>query len=238
MSDAAVHFNPFADIGADVPADDVRNFAAGLARNGMPVADINGHLTARGVAPLVADSVEMAEQQRTDLLNDHNFVRRYQEGDPAAISKLTLLDLRISKGGARLTDRDPVAGDYRFQIAHRFDGAPDSKVEAYHGELATLSADLKLRPDLAKSFADLHLDAAARSARMLPEELGPYGEEQTEQLARVLGPDADQRMKVASELLSKTSGRPLDISRIAASNGAEAALVLIHQAEHLARARK
>jgi hypothetical protein len=61
---------------------------------------------------------------------------------------------------------------------------------------------------------------------------------ETATLHRALGPDAEQRIKTASETLSNAVGRPLELAKIVASDGASVALTLLHQAEVIVSATK
>jgi len=237
MTDQIVS-NPFADMSPDVPQETVRDYAAALVRNGMSVDEVNRHLAARNVAPLASNSLEMAEFKRERLMNDPGFTERYLNSDPSASAELLALDLRIAKGGLKLTDRGPSPSDYSFPIASRLPDAPVADVQKYHDELASFAADLKLPADLAKSLVDSHLDAAAREGRMTEDQREDYGREQTQAFRTALGTDADARIKAAQDVLNRVSGRQVDLSKIVKSNGADVAIALLFQAEHLAATRK
>ena len=57
-------------------------------------------------------------------------------------------------------------------------------------------------------------------------------------LQDAFGPDADACTKATSSVLSKVSGRNLDLAKIVQSNGAETALTLLHQAEYLVATKR
>ena len=230
--------NPFADMSPDVPQETVRDYAAALVKNGMSVDEINRHLSARNTAPLVTDSLDMAAAAKERLINDPAFSERYLRGDPGAVAEMTALDLRIARGGSKLTDREPQPSDYSFPIGGRFPDAPVADVQKYHDELASFAADLELPADIAKSLVDSHLDAAAREGRMTEDQREYYGREQTQAFRSALGTDADARIKAAQDVLNRVSGRQVDLSKIVKSNGADVAIALLFQAEHLAATRK
>lgn len=81
---------------------------------------------------------------------------------------------------------------------------------------------------------DGHFAAVKATAGMSAEEQGQYGQRETAVLG-ALGLDAETRIKAASEILSKASGRKLDLAKIVQSNGSSVALNLIFQADVLAR---
>lgn len=69
------------------------------------------------------------------------------------------------------------------------------------------------------------------------DEASMWSQRQTALLHSVIGADAEAKLKAASDTLSRASGRKLDLAAIVASNGADVALTLYHQAQALA-ARK
>jgi hypothetical protein len=227
-------FDPLADLPVEMPQDNVREYGAALVRNGMSVDDVNRHLTARGAAPLKADSLEMATFKRDQLLADPVFADRCLRGEPGATSQIHMLDVRIAKGGGgNLTDRDPAPADYDLHVASHMADAPIEAVQTYNDGLAKLASDLKLPEANAKALVASHFTAAKALAGMTDDERASYGQEQTRVLHSALGADAETRMKAASAVLSKVSGRSLDLSKIVQSNGADTALTLLHQAEYL-----
>jgi hypothetical protein len=235
MSEDTFGSDPLATIPADAPETSVREYAAALVRNGLSVDDANKHLAARNAAPLVHDSLEMAEAAKERLLGDPSFVDRYLKGDPGAVAEVTALDLRITKGGGKLTDVDPKAADYDLHsIDYRLPGnAPTASVEGFRSEFAALSAELKLPPAHAQSLVHAHLDAVEKTGHMSDIELEAWAREQTGILESALGSDADAQIKVAETTLRKVSRREMNLHKIVASNGAAVALQLIQQAQHL-----
>ncbi len=229
-----MNFNPLADLPAEMPQDNVREYGAALVRNGMSVDEVNRHLSSRGAAPLKADSLEMATFKRDQLLADPEFADRYLRGEPNATAQVHMLDVRIAKGGGgKLTDRDPAPADYDLHVASHMEDAPIEAVQTYNDGLAKLASDLKLPEPNAKALVASHFTAAKALAGMTDDERASYGQEQAGVLQSALGPDAKARMKAASAVLSKVSGRSLDLSKIVQSNGADTALTLLHQAEYL-----
>jgi len=236
MSD---EFNPLADLPAEMPQDNVREYGAALVRNGMSVDEVNKHLSARGAAPLKADSQEMAESKRDRLLADSAFADRYLRGDPEAVTQVHMLDVRIAKGsGGKLTDRDPAPGDYNLKVAPHMPDASDEAILQYNDGLASLASALKLPEANAQALVESHFKAANKLGAMTEDERASYGQAQTRDLQNALGPDAEARMKAASSVLSRVSGRNLDLAKIVQSNGAETALTLLHQAEYLVATKR
>jgi hypothetical protein len=228
-SDPIAGFNPSSP-------DDAREIGAALVRSGnLTVEQANAHLASRGATPLQPNSLEFAPAERERLYLDRQFVAKYLAGDVEAQTKLNSLVLRIEQGdsAAKVDDRDPQPGDYSFNTGYQFRDAPESSVQKYNDGLATFAASLKLTPEHAKAIGDMHLEAAAREARQKPEEREAYGREQEQLFARTLGPDGLARAQAAQDTLRQVSGRNLDLAAIVRSNGAELAINLIFQAEHL-----
>jgi hypothetical protein len=48
------------------------------------------------------------------------------------------------------------------------------------------------------------------------------------------GPNTEERIRAAFNILSKSNGRTLDLAKLVGSNGASVALMLVHQADVLA----
>ncbi len=238
MSDEvnAVDFgpDPLAAAGSDASEASLREYAAALVRNGMPVDEANRQLAARKAAPIVGNSTELACQTKEQLMGDSEFVAKYLRGDPDAVARLTALDLKIAKGGGSLTDRDLAPADYNLHIDYRLpDNTPAAAVDGFRSEFAALSAELKLPPAHAQSLVHAHLDAVQQTGRMNDVEREVWGRAQTAVLESALGSDADAQIKAAETTLRKASRREMDLHKIVASNGAAVALQLIQQAQHL-----
>ena len=171
-------------------------------------------------------------------MNDHAFVQRYMSGDVEAQKRLNDVDLRIARGqhgNLRLDDRDPAPSDYTFNTGVKYPSATPEQVRAYNEPLSKLAADLRFSPEHARSFVDMHLEAAKREASQTPQERANYGREQERLFVRVMGENGSERAKQAQDVLHRLTGRSMDIAAIVRSNGAELAIALIHQAESLAR---
>lgn len=225
----------FRDAGAGIGQGKAENAAALVLGGGVTLDAANAALASRGAAPLAANSRDVAEAARSALLDDSAFVARYSAGDPEAVAKLFQADLRVQQSSGKLTDRPAAPGDYSFNVAAHMPDAPAENVQHYVGELASLAASLQLPKESAQAPADGHFEAVKATAGMSAEEQGQYAQRETAALHGALGAHAEARIKAASDVLSKASGRKLDIAAIVQSNGASAALMLIHQAEVLAR---
>jgi hypothetical protein len=121
---------------------------------------------------------------------------------------------RITKGGGKLLDRDPAPSDYNLKVAPHMPNASDAAVLEYGEGLASLASALKLPDANAQALVESHFKAANKLAGMTEDERASYGQEQTRVLQGALGADAEARMKAASAVLSRVSGRSLDLSRI------------------------
>jgi hypothetical protein len=226
--------DPLAGLSPELPADTARDHAAALVKGGgVTLEAANASLAARGAAPLTANSREFAEAARTALLKDDGFIAKYSQGDPAAIAKLFQADLRVQQSSGKLTDRPTAPGDYNLRVAPHLPDAPAANVQQYGEELSKLAASIQLPNENAQALVDDHFAAVKETAGMSAEEQGQYAVRETAMLHAALGPNAGERIKAASETLSKSSGRTLDLARIVVSNGASVALTLLQQAEHL-----
>jgi hypothetical protein len=229
-----VSLDPLAGLSPELPEGTTRDHAAALVKGGAVTLDAaNAALTARGAAPLAANSREVAEIARAALLNDSAFTARYGHGDPEAIAKLFQADLRVQQTSGKLTDRPAIPGDYDLRVAPHMPDAPPAEVLTYGEELSKLAASVQLPKASAQALVDDHFAAVSATAGMSAEEQGQYAQQETAALHQALGPKAEERMKAASIVLTKTSGRNLDLAKIVASNGASVALTLLHQAEVL-----
>ena len=226
--------DPLAGLAADASEETVRGYAAALVRNGLPVDEANKHLMARKVAPLAAGSTELAVQSKERLMGDSDFVAKYLKGDPAAVAEIMALEVRIAKGGpAKLTDLEPRASDYHVNVVHRAtDNATAAAAEKFQTEYVEFAAALKLPPEHAQALADACLDTAERLSRMSPIEREAFGREQVSALEVAIGTDTDAQIKAAEATLRKTSGRDFDLKKLSSTNGAAAALQLLHLAQH------
>jgi hypothetical protein len=233
-----VAIDPLAGLSLELPEGTARDHAAALVKGGgVTLEAANAALSARGAAPLAANSREVAEALRTALLHDSAFTARYSGGDPEAIATLFQADLRVQQSSGKLTDRPTSPGDYNLRVALHLPDAPAESVQSYAGELASLAAAVQLTKESAQALVDDHFAAVNATAAMSVEEQGQFAERETAMLHCALGPDAEQRIKLASETLSKSSGRAMNLAKIVASNGASVALTLLQQAEVLAKRR-
>lgn len=123
---------------------------------------------------------------------------------------------------------------YSLNVAQHLPDTQPQDVQHYSGELTTLAASLNL-PANAQAVANAHFAAVKETAMMDKGEIALWSQRQTTMLHSIIG--ADAKLKAASDTLSKASGRKLDLPTIVASNGADVALTLYHQAQALA-ARK
>jgi len=231
--------DPLAGLPAELPENVARDHAAALVKGGgVTLEAANASLAARNAAPLAANSRDVAEASRAALLNDSAFVARYSEGDPEAIAKLFQADIRVAQANGKLTDRPIAPGDYTLRVARHLSDAPAETVQQYAGELASLAAAVQLPKESARALVDDHFAAVKATAGMSAEEQGHYAQRETAMLHAALGPNAEQQINVASDTLSKASGRTLDLAKIVCSNGASVALTLLQQAEVLAKQKR
>jgi len=232
MSD---EFGPLADLPADTPEDNAREYGAALARNGGDLNAINSALTKRNAAPLNANSAELAELARDRLLRDEAFVKRYHDGDPAAIDQLDAADMKVARANGKLTDRPLRADEYRLHIGPQLETYDEEGALEYESELAKFCADLNLDQVSAKALAQDHVAVVDKLERLGDDEtaIEDWSRQQDADFRAVLGADADAKMKEASAILSRVSGRSLNLADIVRSNGAEIALTLYQKAEAL-----
>ena len=227
--------NPISEFGPSGP-EQAREIAASLVRNNqLSVADANRHLAAHNATPLAEGSLEIARAERACLMADHDFTARYLRGDPDAQAKLNGLDAKIARGGPeKLTSRNtPPADQYKFDTASRYNGAlSDQAVMDIDRDATAWATDLKLSPALASTLVSL-----ARDADNVPDREA-FGREQEQLFARVIGPNSEARLAAAQKVLDQTSTHKVNLAGLVKSAGAEAAIQLIHHAEHLATTRK
>jgi hypothetical protein len=230
--------DPLAGLSPELPEGTARDHAAALVKGGgVTLEQANAALAARGAAALTTNSKEVAEAARAALLNDSAFVARYGQGDPEAIAKLFQADLRVQQSSGKLTDRPTAPRDYNLRVAPHMPDAPAANVQNYGEELSMLAASIQLPKESAQALVDDHFAAVSATADKSSEEQEQYAERETAMLHAALGPNAEERIKMASAVLSSTSGRTLDLAKIVGSNGASVALTLLQQAEVLARKR-
>jgi hypothetical protein len=226
--------DPLTAAGSEANEQDLREYAAALVRNGMSVGEANKHLTARKAAPLAANASELAVQSKERLLGDEEFVARYMRGDADAVAQLTALDLKISRGDSKLTDRELAPADYDFSAAdYRLAGNAPEDVQSFKGDFAALSAGLKLSQDHATALLNSHRDAVEITGRMSEVEREVWGRDQAAVINAALGADADKQIADAEATLQKARGGKMDLKAIVKTNGANVALQLIQQAQHL-----
>jgi hypothetical protein len=230
-----VAIDPLAGLSPELPEGTARDHAAALVLgNGTTLEAANAALAARGMAGLTANSREAAEAARAALLNDDGFRARYGQGDPSAIAALFQADLKVQQSAGKLTDRPTAPSDYKLNVAqHLPPDMPPESVQGYGDELAKLAAAIQLPKESAAALVDSHFAAERETAVMSADERGMFAQEQTAMLHNALGANAGEQIKAATETFAK-AGRPLDIAKIVQSNGAEAALILVHQAQVLA----
>jgi hypothetical protein len=234
-----VAIDPLAGVPADASHEVARDHAAVIVKGrGVTIEQANAALVARGAAPLTANSAELAEATRDALINDSDFAARYLRGDPEAVSQLYQADLRVQQSNGKLTDRNLAPTDYNnLKVApHMPDAKPDN-VKAYGEDLAKLGAAIQLPEKNLQSLTDAHFNAMKTLNGMTADEASMYGQRQVADLHAVLGADAEAQIAAATKTLTD-AGRPLDIAKIAASNSAEVALILVHQAQVLARQKR
>ena len=143
MNDMTI--DPLAGLSPELPEGTARDHAAALVKGGgVTLEAANAALSARGVAPLAANSREVAEAARAALLNDSAFTARYSAGDPEAIAKLFQADLRVQQSSGKLTDRPTAPGDYNLCVAPHLPDAPPANVQHYGGEISKLAASIQL----------------------------------------------------------------------------------------------
>jgi hypothetical protein len=228
--------DPLAGLAPELPETTARDHAAALVKGGgVSLEAANAALARRNAAPLTANSREFAETARTALLNDSAFVARYSAGDPEAIAKLFQADLKVQQSSGKLTDRPTAPSDYNLRVAPHLPDAPPDNVQHYGDELSKLAASIQLPAASAQALVDDHFAAVNATAGMSAEEEGQFAQRETAMLHAALGPNADERIKTASEILSKSSGRTLDLAKIVVSNGASVTLTLLQQAEVLSK---
>jgi len=206
--------------------------------NGITLEAANVALAARGAAPLMNNSKEAAELAKSALMSDEAFRAAYIAGDKEAVAALFQADLRVSQSSGKLTDRPVAPSDYKLPVAQHMPDASPANVQSYSDELSKLAASIQLPKESAAALTDAHFDAVRREATSTPDERSMFAQQQTTMLHTALGPDAEARIRAASDTLSKASGRTLDLSKIVNTNGASVALNLLFQAEVLAKQRK
>jgi hypothetical protein len=234
--------DPLAGLSSDTPAETTRSHAAQLVLGGAATLEqANVALAARGAAPLMTNSKEAAETARSALMNDDAFRAAYLAGSPEAVAKLFKLDLAVQQATeGKLTDRPPSATDRDYNTARNtvfHNIAPDvpaDKAIAHAEEFTGLLASLQMPGPSATAFVAQHQAAVAETNPMTAEERTAWGEQQKAMLYGVIGPNAEEKLKAASETLGRMRGKTFDLSTIVRSNGAAATLTLYQTAEALA----
>jgi hypothetical protein len=233
-----VNIDPLAGLPPELPENVARDHAAALVKGGgVTLEAANTALATRNAALLAANSRDLAEANRAGLLNDDNFRAKYLAGDPDAVSRLLQADLRVAQANGKLTDRNAAPADYSLNVASHMPDAKPEAAQQYSEDFAKLAAGLNLPQANAQHLVDQHFAATRETATMDKAEASLWGQRQTSMLHGVIGADAEAKLRQASDTLSKTSGRKLDLAAIVTSNGADVALTLYHQAQALA-ARK
>lgn len=240
MSIEAIN-DPISELQAEASPEDAREIAAALVRSGqMNITDANRHLANRGAVPLVEGSLEQIKSEKARLMNDYNFRKWTQNGDPDpdAVRSLTELNAKIARANGQLTDRpaEP-ASAYRFDTGSRpeFRDVPDAEILKTDQDATLWAQSLQLSPSVAAELVSAARDADARPV----EQREAWGSEQERLFARVVGPDYEARVEAATQVLREVSGRQkIDLTNLIRTAGAETAVTLLHQAEHLAAARK
>ena len=237
--DTATVIDPLAGVPPNASPEVARDHAAVIVKGrGVTIEQANAALVARGLAPLTANSAEMAEATRDALLNDSDFAARYLKGDPEAVAQLYQADLRVKGAAGKLTDRNLAPRDYNnLKVAPHMPDAKPENVQAYGDGLAKLGSAIQLPKENLQALTDAHFAAMKATDGMTADERSTYAQDQTTTLHNALGADAEAQIAAATKTLT-AAGRPLDIAAIVKSNGAEAALILVHQAQVLARQKR
>ena len=195
--------DPISELQADASTEDAREIAAALVRSGhMSTADANKHLAARGAVPLTEGSLEQIKAEKARLMQDHNFRKWTQDGDPDpdAVHMLAELNARISKANGKLTDRpaEP-ASAYRFDTGSRpeFRDVPDAEILKTDEDATLWAQSLELSPSVAAELVSAARDADARPV----EQREAWGNEQEQLFARVVGQDYEARVEAATRIL-------------------------------------
>ena len=232
--DSSGSIDPLAGLPADVSPDTAGEQAAAIVKgNGLSVDVANAALAARGFAPLNTNSLEYAEAQKQGLLQDSDWLAAYSKGNPEAIAKLYQADLRIRQASGRLIDRNPGAADQQYdQMKNEvYRQLPGPNADTYATELASVASSIGMAGPNAKSLAEDHFAAIRDTANLSAEEASAWGERETAAFHAALGEDAEKKLAEASKVLSQKSGRKLDLSAIARTNGARVAINLYFQSQ-------
>ena len=233
--------DPISELQADASPEDARILAAALVRSGqLDIEAANKHLAARGAVPLAQGTLEQIKAEKTRLMQDHNFRLWTQNGDPDpdALRALNELNARIAKANGQMTDSPAApASAYRFDTASRpeFRGMSDKEIMDTDADITNWAQSLRLSPSVAAGLVSAARDADARPV----EQREAFASEQEQLFARVVGHDYEARVEAATKLLREVSGRQkIDLKSLIRTAGAETAVTLLHQAEHLAAMQK
>jgi len=226
--------NPMATLSAGATEDDAREYGAEMVRGGKDVNAINAELQRRGHAPLNANSLDMANLARDRMMRDPEFNKRLAAGDPSAVDQAYAAADKIARANGKLMDRPMKASEYNLGLAHFAPSdAPYESMEAVNDGFSSLAASLRMPEGSARQFAEDHMRAVAKTANYDEEQREGFGREQTSMLNAALGENAEARLKDASAILSRLSGKTLDLAKIVKSNGADVAVRLLLHAEDL-----
>jgi hypothetical protein len=225
-------FTPLASMASDAREDDTREMAAQLARDGRDVNTINAELQRRGHAPINANSSDLAELSRDRLMRDPEFQKRLAAGDPTATDQAYAAADRIARANGKLMDRPVKAGEYNLGFIPSSE-MPYGNAAKFNEEFSSLVASLRLPEASARQMVQDHLHAVNQTKDYDEERREGYEREQSSMLNAALGENAEARLKDASAILSRVSGRTLDLAKIVKTNGADVAVRLLLHAEDL-----
>jgi hypothetical protein len=223
------------------PQDVQREHLAAIVQgDGMSITDANALLQGKGFAPLNANSREYAEGQKEALLRDDNWRAAYSRGEPEAVAKLYQADLRIQVAFGKLTDRPPSSNDGRYDQLRNvvYQNVQGEGAGVVADRVADIAASLHLDAENAKSMAELSYAADRETANMSEDERATWGDWQLQSLKSALGPDADNKLKVASEVISKLRGVKTDVAATVRESGAQIGFILIATAQNAAYRNK
>jgi hypothetical protein len=190
-------------------------------------------LTAKGFALLNGNSKEHALGHKESLTRDANFMARYSAGDPAAIAELYRADLAVLNGKGDLLDRSPSSSDSQYDQVRNvvYANTPGEGAIEAADRVADIASSLHLDGASAKSMIELQYQADRDTANMTAEQRETWGDWQLQSLKSALGPDADNKLKVASEVISKLRGVKTDVAGTVRESGAQIGLQLISVAQ-------
>jgi hypothetical protein len=192
------------------------------------------------VAPLNPGSKDFAESQKEALVRDSNFMARYSAGDPAAIAQLYKADLAVMNGNGGLLDRAPSPTDDRYgqlrNVVYQ-NTSGEGAIETAD-RVAAIASSLHLDGENAKSMIELQYQTDREIASMTEDQKATWGDWQLESLKSALGPDAEAKLKVASDVISRLRGVKTDIAATVRESGSRIGLQLISVAQVQAHKNK